>query len=300
MRWTLPRRNEKGQHSEDLPFGECILEGTQAKKHERERAMQVTGRIVVVTGAADGIGRAMAERFHREGAKAIVVADRNVAGAEAVAKSVGGIAIACDVGREDEIQKLVAEAQDRAGPIDLFCSNAGIGDFKGDPNDATASPNEQWQRGWEVNVMAHVYAARACLPAMIARGRGHFLNTISAAGLLNQIGNAVYGVTKHAAVGFAENLAITHRDQGIRVSILCPQAVDTAMLRAGGDGPQHLDGVLTPDDVAQCVVDGLAEERFLILPHQQVHGYMMKKAENYDRWVAGMAKFRRSLAAAKS
>jgi NAD(P)-dependent dehydrogenase (short-subunit alcohol dehydrogenase family) len=261
--------------------------------------MHVTGRVVVVTGGADGIGRALVERFHKEGAKAIVVADRNAAGAEAVAKSVCGLAMTCDVGKETDIQNLVSEAASRAGPIDLFCSNAGIGDFRGDPNDATSSPNEQWQRGWQVNVMAHVYAARACLPSMISRGRGTFLNTISAAGLLNQIGNAVYGVTKHAAVGFAEILAITHRDQGIRVSILCPQAVDTAMLRAGGEGSQHVDGVLTPEDVAQCVVDGLADERFLILPHPQVLGYMRKKADNYDRWIAGMAKFRRSFAKAK-
>ena len=261
--------------------------------------MHVTGRVVVVTGGADGIGRAMVERFHKDGAKAIVVADRNLAGAEAVAKSVGGIAMACDVGNEADVQKLVAEAESRAGPIELFCSNAGIGDFGGDPNDATSSPNAQWQRGWEVNVMAHVYAARACLPSMISRGRGYFVNTASAAGLLNQIGNPVYGVTKHAAVGFAEILAITHRDQGIRVSVLCPQAVDTAMLRAGGEGPQHVDGVLTPADVAQCVVEALAEERFLIIPHAQVHGYMMKKAENYDRWIGGMAKFRRALGKAK-
>jgi NAD(P)-dependent dehydrogenase (short-subunit alcohol dehydrogenase family) len=259
-------------------------------------AMHVTSRVIVVTGGAEGIGRALVERFHKEGAKAIVVADRNAAGAEAVAKSVGGLALACDVGNEADIQKVVSEAESRAGPIDLFCSNAGIGDFGGEPNDAASSPNEQWQRGWQVNVMAHVYAARACLPSMISRGRGTFLNTISAAGLLNQIGNAVYGVTKHAAVGFAEILAITHRDQGIRVSILCPQAVDTAMLRVGGEGSQHVDGVLAPDDVAQFVVDGLAEERFLILPHPQVLGYMRKKTEDYERWIGGMAKFRRSLA----
>lgn len=259
--------------------------------------MQVRGRIVVVTGGADGIGRALVERFHKEGAKGIAVADRNVAGAERVAESVGGLAVPCDVGREEDVQRLVAETESRLGPIDLFCSNAGIGDFGGDPNDATSSPNAQWQRGWDVNVMAHVYAARACLPGMVSRGRGTFLNTISAAGLLNQIGNAVYGVTKHAAVGFGEILAITHRDQGIRVSILCPQAVDTPLLRAAGEGSQNVDGVISAEEVAQCVVDGLAEERFLILPHPQVHGYMKKKADNYERWIAGMAKLRRSLAA---
>src|SRR3954447_13436423 len=173
-------------------------------------------------------------------------------------------------------------------------------DFVGEPNDVASSSNEQWQRGWQINVMAHVYAARACLPSMISRGRGTFLNTISAAGLLNQIGDAVYGVTKHAAVGFAEILAITDRDQGIRVSILCPQAVDTAMLRAGGEGSQHVDGVLAPDDVAQFVVDGPAEERFLILPHPQVLGYMRKKTEDYERWIDDMAKFRRSFAPERS
>jgi NAD(P)-dependent dehydrogenase (short-subunit alcohol dehydrogenase family) len=262
--------------------------------------MHVTGRVVVITGGAEGIGRALAERFHKEGARTIVVADRNAAGAEGVAKSVGGFAFPCDVAKEADIQELVSETERLAGPIDLFCSNAGIGDFGGTPNDVTSSSNEQWQRGWQVNVMAHVYAARACLPSMISRGRGTFLNTISAAGLLNQIGNAVYGVTKHAAVGFAEILAITHRDQGIRVSILCPQAVDTAMLRAGGEGAQHVDGVLTPDDVAQCVVDGLAEERFLILPHPQVLGYMRKKTDDYERWIGGMAKFRRSFVKTRS
>jgi NAD(P)-dependent dehydrogenase (short-subunit alcohol dehydrogenase family) len=258
--------------------------------------MKVQGQVIVVTGGADGIGRALCERFHREGAKKVVVVDQNSAGAESVAASIGGLAIACDVSREEDVQHAVSETETKAGPIALFCSNAGIGDFGGRPDDATSAPNMQWQRGWEVNVMAHVYAARCCLPGMIARGGGYFLNTVSAAGLLNQIGNAVYGVTKHAAVGFAEILAITHRDQNIRVSILCPQAVDTPLLRAGGHGPQHIDGVLTPMEVAQCVVEGLEEEKFLILPHPQVTGYMRRKIEDYDRWIAGMNKLRRSLA----
>lgn len=259
--------------------------------------MKISGTVVVVTGGADGIGRALCERFHAAGAARVVVADRNAEGARMVAESIGGLAVACDVAREEDILRVVDDAERHAGPIGLFCSNAGIGDFGGRPDDCTSSPNAQWQRGFEVNVMAHVYAARACLPGMIARGGGYFLNTISAAGLLNQIGNAVYGVTKHAAVGFAENLAITHRDQGIRVSILCPQAVDTALLRAGGRGSQHVDGVLTPEEVAHATAQAIEEERFLILPHPQVAAYMRNKTENYDRWIGGMSKLRRQLAA---
>jgi NAD(P)-dependent dehydrogenase (short-subunit alcohol dehydrogenase family) len=259
--------------------------------------MRVKDHVVVVTGGADGIGVAMARRFAQEGAKAVAVADRNGAGAEAVAKEIGGRGFACDVGDEADIVHLVDTVETEMGPIALFCSNAGIGDFKGEPDDVTSSPNEQWLRGWNVNVMAHVYAARACLPHMIARGGGYFLNTSSAAGLLNQIGNAVYGVTKHAAVGFAEILAITHREQGIKVSVLCPQAVDTALLRAGGRGPQHVDGVLTPDEVADAVVKGLAAETFLILPHPQVATYIRRKGEDYDRWLGGMVRLRGKLKA---
>ena len=257
--------------------------------------MKVKDTVVVVTGGAEGIGAAMARRFAREGAKAVAVADRNGAGAEAVAKEIGGRGFACDVSNEADIVKLVDTVEKEMGPIALFCSNAGIGDFGGNPDDVASSPNDQWLRGWNVNVMAHVFAARACLPYMIRRGGGYFLNTSSAAGLLNQIGNAVYGVTKHAAVGFAEILAITHREQGIKVSVLCPQAVDTALLRRSGRGPQHVDGVLTPDETADAVVKGLEAETFLILPHPQVATYIKRKGEDYDRWLGGMVRLRGKL-----
>jgi NAD(P)-dependent dehydrogenase (short-subunit alcohol dehydrogenase family) len=261
--------------------------------------MKIAGKIVVVTGGADGIGKGLCQRFAKEGAARVIVLDRNGAGAAAVATAIGGIAHPCDVSREQDIKRIVDDVEKNVGPIALFCSNAGIGDFGGRPDDATSQPNDQWQRGWEVNVMAHVYAARACLPYMIGRSEGYFVNTASAAGLLNQIGNAVYGVTKHAAVGFAEILAITHRDQGIRVSVLCPQAVDTPMLRRAGTGSQNVDGVLTTEQVAQCVVEAIDEERFEILPHPQVLGYMRRKTENYSRWIGGMAKLRRELGQAK-
>jgi len=257
--------------------------------------MKIKNKIAVVTGGADGIGKGLCERFAKEGATKVIVLDRNGDGARKTAAAIGGMAYDCDVSREADIKRIVDEVEKSVGPIALFCSNAGIGDFGGRPDDATSQPNEQWQRGWEVNVMAHVYAARACLPYMIARREGYFVNTSSAAGLLNQIGNPVYGVTKHAAVGFAEILAITHRDQGIRVSVLCPQAVDTPMLRRAGVGSQNVDGVLTAEQVAQCVVEAIDEERFEILPHPEVLAYMRKKTENYSRWIGGMAKLKRSL-----
>jgi NAD(P)-dependent dehydrogenase (short-subunit alcohol dehydrogenase family) len=261
--------------------------------------MKIKDKIVVVTGGGDGIGKALCERFHKEGAKAIVVADLDGAKAAAVAKSVGGKAYRCDVADEKDIVRIVEETEKNIGPIDLFCSNAGLVDREASPDFVGSATNESWTRSWNVHVMAHVYAARALVPRMAKRGGGYFLNTSSAAGLLSQIGSAVYATTKHAAVGFAEILAITHRDQGIRVSVLCPQGVDTPLLRSGTRGPQHLDGVLTPEECADAVIRGLEAESFLILPHPQVAQYMRNKAENYDRWLGGMVKLKRSLEAGK-
>ncbi|WP_375458747.1 SDR family NAD(P)-dependent oxidoreductase [uncultured Enterovirga sp.] len=256
--------------------------------------MKVAGKVVVVTGGADGIGRALCEAFHREGASAVVVADMNGPGAEAVARKVGGAGFGCDVCCEADILRVIAATEERFGPIGLFCSNAGIlAGLDRRSEHPAGAPDELWARSWAVNVMAHVWAARALVPRMKARGGGWFLHTVSAAGLLSQVGSAIYSTTKHAAVGFAENLAIAHRDDGIRVAILCPQGVDTAMLGRDRSNPAALDGVLSPDQVAEAAVKGLDSETFLILPHEQVAGYMRNKAENYDRWLGGMVKLQR-------
>lgn len=253
--------------------------------------MQVAGKVVVVTGGANGIGRALCEAFHRADAAKVVVADIDGAGAEAVAAAIDGAAFPCDVGREEDIRHLIEETERRFGPIALFCSNAGIGGgFDPLSENAGGTSDDPWARSWAIHVMAHVYAARHLIPRMKARGGGYFLNTISAAGLLSQVGSPAYSATKHGAVGFAENLAISHRADGIKVSILCPQGVDTNMLRSIPKGPQSGDGDLTPEQVAQDTLAGIEQETFVILPHPQVLGYMRKKTENYDRWIAGMAK----------
>jgi NAD(P)-dependent dehydrogenase (short-subunit alcohol dehydrogenase family) len=250
--------------------------------------MEIKNKIVVVTGAASGIGRELARRFAKEGAKLVVCSDRNGEGAAAVAKEIGGVAFTTDVGKEEDIKHLIDTVEKEHGPIDLFCSNAGIGYGGG----AEVS-NERWDRIWEINVMAHVWAARHLVPRMAARGGGYLCSTASAAGLLSQIGSAPYAVTKHAAVGLAEWLAITHGDQGIKVSVLCPQAVRTAMTAGNPDGVASIDGMMEPSVVADECVRAIEAEEFLILPHKEVLQYMRNKTNDYGRWIGGMRKLQR-------
>lgn len=246
--------------------------------------MELRDKVVVVTGGANGIGAALARRFAAEGARAVGVVDLDGPRAEAVAAETGGLAFVADVGVEADVVRVVRAIEQRYGGIDLWCSNAGIFFIGG-----VETPNAQWQKIWDVNVMSHVYAVRALLPGMLARGGGYLLHTASAAGLLSQIGSATYAVTKHAVVALAEWLAITHGGRGIKVSVLCPQAVRTSMIAGTEDGGvAGIDGVIEPEQVAQTVVEGLADERFLILPHPRVAEYVRRKADDYDRWLAGM------------
>jgi len=258
--------------------------------------MRLKDKVAVVTGGAHGIGRALARRFKSEGARMVVVVDQDVSGANSVASEIGGVAMGADVAVEEDIVRVTDETEREFGRIDLFCSNAGIACE--DPTTAASTSNEVWDRMWSVNVMAHIYAARAALPAMLERGEGYFLNTVSAAGVLSHPNSAPYATTKHAALGFAESLAIAHGDEGIRVSVICPQAVRTAMLGDLEDGEvldggvQGLDGVLEPEDVAQTAIEALEEERFLVLPHPEVLEYMRRKTSDYDRWLKGMRRLR--------
>ncbi len=250
--------------------------------------MEVQDKTIVVTGGASGIGRAMCERFAAEGARQVVVADLDGDGAEAVAERVRGVGKAraaarqVDVGIEAELIDLIDETESRFGPIDLFCSNAGIGIGNG-----LDEPDAVWDAIWRVNAQSHIWTARHLVPKMIARGGGYLLNTASAAGLLTQIGSVTYAVTKHAAVALAEWIAITHGRDGIKVSVLCPQAVRTAMT-ADGPGVAGVDGMIEPEQAADAVIEALREERFLVLPHPEVAEYIRRKATDYDRWLHGM------------
>jgi NAD(P)-dependent dehydrogenase (short-subunit alcohol dehydrogenase family) len=248
--------------------------------------MKIRDKIIVVTGGANGIGRALCRRFASEGARAVVVADIDQAGSEQVAKEIGGLAILTDVTNELEVRNLIDQTIAAFGAVDLFCSNAGIFGQTGGAD----IPDEAWRQIWDVNVMAHIYMARAVLPRMLERGAGYLLLTASAAGLLTQLGAAPYSVTKHAAIAFAEWLYIAHGAAGIKVSCLCPQGVRTRML-LGEDGQREsflLEGAIDPEEVAAATVEGLDQERFLILPHPEVAEYFRRKADDYDRWLRGM------------
>ena len=263
--------------------------------------------VAVVTGGGHGIGRAISRRLAGEGVT-VVVADLEEDAAATVAEEIGGRSFRIDVSDEKAMAGLVDTVETGIGAIDLFVSNAGVG--FGDGPDGAASRDggignveDRWAACWDVNVMAHVYAARALVPRMKQRGHGCFVNIASAAGLLSQIGDAAYSATKHAAVAFAESLAITHGDDGIQVCVVCPQAVATRMIGIaddsestdGGFGGNDVDGILKPEDVADCIVNGINEGRFLVLPHPQVSTYFQRKAADHDRWISGMQRFRKKL-----
>ena len=252
--------------------------------------MDIKDKVAVITGGASGIGKGLAERFKAEGAKGLVLADIDGDGARAVAENLGGVGMACDVGDEAQVRALVAEAERRFGPVDIFCSNAGILRI-GDED----QPDAEIEDSLRINALSHVYAARAVAPGMAERGSGYLLNTSSAAGILIQVDSVAYTMSKHAAIGFAEFLAAKYGPSGVRVSVLCPQGVRTGMTVGRGDKPSAADGVLEPEDVAEAVVLGMAEERFLIFPHEIVYKYMQRKAEDRDRWLRGMAKVRRTV-----
>jgi NAD(P)-dependent dehydrogenase (short-subunit alcohol dehydrogenase family) len=255
--------------------------------------LKLVEKVVVVTGGGNGIGRALCRRFAAEGAKSVVVADLNAAAAAQVAEEIGGTAIAADVSREVDIVRLVKETIAQHGAIDLFCSDAGIA-----VNGDAATPDAVWAHCWGVNVMAHVYAARAVVPHMLERGGGYLLQTVSAAGLLTHPQSASYAVTKHASLAFAEWLSMTYGDRGITVSALCPQGVRTDMLnRAEAQGTRRsylIDSALEPEQVAEVVVKGLEAERFLILPHPEVGEFVRRRASDHDRWLRGMRRLQRA------
>ena len=253
--------------------------------------MDIQGKVAIITGGASGIGAGLAQRFAAEGARGIVLADIHLAPAEAVAAAINAdgrdraLALRCDVSVEADIQALVAATRARFGQVDIFMSNAGIGGASG--GFEVADP--LWDKMWQVHGMAHVWAARAVVPEMVARGEGYFVVTASAAGLLTIVESAPYAVTKHAAVAFAEWLRVAYGRRGVRVSCLCPQGVRSAMT-AGGAGSAEVDGMLSPEQVAQSVVDTMRDETFLVLPHPQVLDYFRAKGQHYDRWLGGMQK----------
>ena len=249
--------------------------------------MDIQGKVAIVTGGASGIGAGLAKRFVAEGARGVVLADVNLERAQGMAKEIGGTAVAmkCDVSVEADIQALVAATRKQFGQVDIFMSNAGI---LGKPGGIELE-DALWDKMWQIHGMAHVWAARAVVPEMVERGEGYFLVTASAAGLLNIVESAPYGVTKHAAVAFAEWLRIAYGRRGVRVSCLCPQSVESDMTKDGA-GSAGLNGVLTAAQVAEDVVRVMKEETFLVLPHPEVAKYHQAKGQDYDRWLGGMQK----------
>jgi NAD(P)-dependent dehydrogenase (short-subunit alcohol dehydrogenase family) len=249
--------------------------------------MKLSGKNIIITGGASGIGHALAVRFRAAGAAGITVADLQKDKLADVAREVDGLSVPCDVSNEADIQNLVTKSEEAHGPVDVFCSNAGLVRYGWEE-----APDEIWEANWRVHVMAHVYAARAVIPGMLERGSGYLVNTASAAGLLSQIDSSSYATTKHAAVAFAETISIRYADKGVKVSVLCPQSVRTAMTATRGEAVSSVDGMLEPEALADCVVETMDKEEFLILPHPQVRDYLQRKATDYDRWLKGMRRLR--------
>lgn len=255
--------------------------------------MNLNNQVVVVTGGANGIGRALSEKFALAGAK-VAVADLDGVSAKQVADNINGIAVTTNVGVEADIQRLVKETEEQLGPIDIFVSNAGVSFGDGPGWMAASASDEHWTTSWNVNVMAHVWAARAVVPTMIKRGGGYLVNVASGASLLCQIGDAAYTATKTAALGFAESLAITHGDDNIKVSVVCPLYVATAMTE-GGRGVTGQDQLMTAEEAADAVLSGMESETFMILPHTELATYAERKGADYDRWLKGMRRMRQGM-----
>ena len=249
--------------------------------------MDIERKVVVITGGASGIGKAVGKLMLNKGADKVFLADLNENLLNKTAEEIGAIPIVCDVSNEESVKALVNEVTLQTKVIDIFMSNAGIY-VEGDEN----TLNQEWMRNWSIHVMAHVYAARAVLPGMIKRESGYLINTSSAAGLLTHIDSATYSTTKHAAIGFAEYLSINYGSKGIKVSVLCPQAVKTAMTLGREDSVASVDGMLEPDFLAEVVLQSVCDEEFLILPHPEVLTYMQRKTSDYERWLSGMRRFK--------
>ncbi len=267
--------------------------GASQGSHSRLPAVRLSGAGVVVTGAGRGIGAALARAFAAEGAR-LVVNDVDADAARALAEELGAFAVPGDAATETGVSLLVGSARELVGEIEVYCANAGIG-----PAGTEQAPEELWAAAWDVNVMAHVRAARELVPGWLERGSGCFVSTVSAAGLLTMLGSAPYAVSKHAALAFAEWLSATYRHRGVRVHAVCPQGVRTRMLEESGPGGQALlaADAIEPEQVAQAVIRGLSEDRFLILPHPDVAGYYAARAADPDRWLGGMNKLQRAIEA---